>query len=311
MLVSGPEALFADRAWNALRSQLREAAPDVEIHDIDGSEYTGGELFSLASPSLFGEPRLIRVTNAEKCSDDFITDAKRYLEAPDDTTTLVIRHGGGVRGKAVLDAVRGGAGDGLEIVCAEIKPKDRPAFMQQEIRRLGLRVDPGAASMLLDAFQERIEELAAVLTQLAESGKERITEADVEHHAGGRVEAGAFRLADAAVAGKGAEALVLLRQTLAGGTAPIPLLAALNMKVRAMAKVFGAKGPSGAMARELGMAPWQVDRAMKDLRGWREHDLARVLDAGAETDLALKGGARDPGYALERYVLLVASKGKR
>jgi DNA polymerase-3 subunit delta len=89
------------------------------------------------------------------------------------------------------------------------------------------------------------------------------------------------------------------------------MLAALNMKVRAMARVYGARGSSGELAKAFGMAPWQVERAQKETRGWTETDLARAIDLAAETELALKGGSRDPVYALERYLLFVAMRGRR
>jgi len=34
---------------------------------------------------------------------------------------VILRHGGGVRGKKLLDTIRSGAGGGIEIVCAELK----------------------------------------------------------------------------------------------------------------------------------------------------------------------------------------------
>lgn len=312
VLVSGPEQLFADRAWNEIREQLRAVDPSLEVHEVEASQYELGTLFTLASPSLFGEPRLIRVTGVEKCSDAFIADAKRYLEAPDDTTTLVLRHSGGQRGKAILDAVRAGTEHHIEVLCPEVRPADRIGVARSEFQRRGAQVDPGGLNMLVEAFQGSLEELIAACTQLVDdSDGRRITENDVERITDGRVEANAFRVADAAIAGRASAALVLLRQSLSTGTVPIPLLAAINMKVRAMARVYGASGSSGQLAGSLGMAPWQVDRAKKDLRGWREVDLAHTLNEGAATELLLKGGTRDPQYALERYVLLIARKGRQ
>lgn len=314
VLISGPEQFLADRASRTIRERLREADPAVEIHDVDASGYTAGELFTIASPSLFAEPRLIRVEGVEKASDAFIDDAKRYLEQPADDTVLVLRHAGGQRGKALLDAVRGAPGEALgaiEIACAEIKrDADRLAFAQAEFRRLDAQAAPGAVRELVAAFGNGLGELAGAIEQLVSDRGSRLTEDDVRRLTEGRVEAGAFKVADAATAGNRSDALVLLRQALLAGTDPIPLLAALNMKVRAMARVFGARGSSGELAREFGMAPWQVERAQRETRGWREADLARAIDLAAETEWLLKGGARDPEYALERYVLFVAARGR-
>ncbi|MCB1274218.1 MAG: DNA polymerase III subunit delta [Leucobacter sp.] len=314
VLISGPEEFLANRASRTIRDALRNADPAVEIHDVDAAGYTAGELFTLASPSLFAEPRLIRVESVEKASDAFLDDAKRYLAAPADDTTLVLRHAGGMRGKALLDAVRGEPGrtlGAIEIVCPELKKDaERLAFAQAEFRRLGAQVAPNAVRMLVAAYASGLGELAGAIEQLVTDRGTRIGEDDVERATEGRVEAGAFKVADAATAGNASEALTLLRQARLAGSDPIPLLAALNMKVRAMARVFGARGPSGQLAKEFGMAPWQVERAQRETRGWREADLARAIDLAAETEWRLKGGSRDPEYALERYVLFIARRGR-
>ena len=311
VLVSGPEIFLGDRAMQSIRDALKDQHADLEVHDIDAAAYTAGELFTLASPSLFAEPRLIRVVAVEKCSDAFLDDAKKYVAEPAEESTLVLRHTGGQRGKALLDLIRGGAGGGVEVLCPEMKrEQDRLGFVQAEFRRLGAQATPGAMRLLLAAYSGELGELAGACAQLVSDVGARITETEVSRATEGRVETNGFKVADAATAGKAADALVLFRQALSTGTDLIPMLVALNMKVRAMARVYGARGGSGQLARELGMAPWQVERAQREVRGWREADLARAVDLGAETEWLLKGGSRDPEYALERYLLFVARHGR-
>lgn len=309
VLVSGPETYLADRALQRIKDALLAERSDLEQHDLDAASYTAGELYTIASPSLFAEPRLIRVSNVERCSDAFLADAKRYVAGPADDATLVLRHAGGQRGKALLDLVRAGAG--IEVSCPEMKKdQDRSAFAQSEFRRLGATITPGAVRMLISAYAGDLGELAGACAQLVEVSGKQLHEDHVTRATEGRVETNGFKVADAATAGRPAEALLLLRQAFAGGIDPIPLLAALNMKVRGMARVFGARGSAGQLAKELSMAPWQVERAVKDTRGWREEDLARAINLAAETEWLLKGGSRDPHYALEKYVLFVARRGR-
>ena len=112
ILVSGTEDFLADRAIRALRDLLKAEDPSLEVHDVEADQYGPGELISLASPSLFNEPRLIRVVRVEKCTDAFITETIEYLENPADDTYLVLRHAGGVGGEKLLDAMRAGEGGG-------------------------------------------------------------------------------------------------------------------------------------------------------------------------------------------------------
>ena len=56
------------------------------------------------------------------------------------------------------------------------------------------------------------------------------------------------------------------------------------------------------------MAPWQVDRARRELSGWTDEGLGARGRALAEADTEVKGGGRDPVFAVERAVLTVATR---
>ncbi|MCW4384603.1 DNA polymerase III subunit delta [Salinibacterium sp. SYSU T00001] len=310
VLVSGTENFLADRAIRMLREVLKLEDPSLEVSDIDAAAYAPGELLTVASPSLFGEPRLIRATGVEKCTDAFIAEVLSYLEAPADGTYLVLRHGGGMRGKKLLDAIRGGAGGGIEVVCTELKKEtDKVDFAVAEFRSAGRKATAGAVRALVSAFSDDVAELAAACQQLISDSSGDVTEATVEKYYSGRVETTAFAVADVAIAGRHGEALVMLRHALASGADPVPIVAAFAMKVRTMAKVAGSRGPSGQLASQLGMAPWQIDRAKRDLQGWSGAGLGRCIEVLAETDAAVKGAERDPVFALERMVGVIASRG--
>lgn len=311
VLVSGPEDFLAERAIRLLRDTLRAEDPSLEVSDVEADAYSPGELITLASPSLFGEPRLIRASAVEKCTDAFITETLRYLESPADDTYLVLRHGGGVRGKKLLDAIRGGLGGGIEILCADLKKdSEKLDFAAAEFAAEGRRITGGALRALTTAFSDDLAELAAACQQLLADASEEITETIVEKYYSGRVETNAFRVADIAIAGRHGEALVLLRHALASGADPVPIVAAFASKLRTMAKISGNRGSSGQLAQQFGLAPWQVDRARRDLQGWNDAGLGRSIELIAATDAAVKGGGRDPVYALERMIGIISDRGR-
>jgi len=312
VLVSGTEDFLADRAIRMLRDTLKAEDPSLEVNDIEADAYGPGELVTLASPSLFGEPRMIRAFTVEKCTDAFITETMAYLESPADDTYLVLRHGGGVRGKKLLDAVRGGLGGGIEIVCADLKKdSEKLDFATKEFSSRGRRITSGALRALTSAFSDDLAELAAACQQLLSDASEEITEATVEKYYSGRVETNAFRVADIAISGRHGEALILLRHALASGADPVPIVAAFASKLRTMAKLAGARGSSGQLAQQFGLAPWQVDRARRDLQGWDDAGLGRSIELLAETDAAVKGAERDPVYALERMIGVISARGQQ
>ena len=310
VLVSGTESFLAERAIRSLRDLLKAEDPSLEIHDLEADQYAPGELITLASPSLFNEPRLIRVVNVEKCTDAFITETLKYLENPADDTYVVLRHAGGVRGKKLLDAVRGGAGGGIEVACLELKKdQEKSEFAAAEFSTAGRRVTGGAIRALVSAFADDLAELASACQQLLADDADEITEVTVERYYSGRVETNAFKVADAAIAGRRGEALVLLRHALASGADPVPIVAAFAAKVRTMAKISGTTAPAGQLASKFGLAPWQVDRARRDLHGWTEQGLGTSIETIAETDAQIKGLGRDPVYALERMIGIIANRG--
>ena len=311
VLVSGAEDVLAERAITMLRDFLRGEDPALEVSDLEADGYRRGELMTLASPSLFGEPRLIRVAAVEKASDEFLLDALDYLQQPAESTTLVLRHRSGVRGKKLLDAVRAGIGGGIEIVCAELKRDvEKQDFAAAEFRAAGRKISPGALRALVAAFSDDLRELSSACRQLLSDAPGDVTESVVARYYGGRVETNSFAVADAAIAGRHGEALVALRHALDSGADPVPMVAAFAMKVRTMAKVSGVRGGGPQVASSLGLAPWQADRARRDLAGWSDEGLARAIEALAATDAAVKGAERDPVFALERLVGIIAARGR-
>lgn len=327
VLITGTESLLAERAAGRVRDLARQAGADLEVVTVDGSLYESGQLSTWTSPSLFEEPRLVEVVGVEAASDALVTDLLAHLAlvgaaAPDELPAdlvLVLRHAGGARARKVLDAAR--AVPGAQVVdCAPVRsPRDVRSFLQGEFTRQGRPVTPAALDQLQAALGADLRELAAAVAQLASdvpagagaSRRSAVDVADVDRYYGGRAEVTGFAVADAAVAGHREEALRLTRQALEAGVDPIPMIAALAMKLRAMAKVAHASsGPrrrETEVARTTGMAPWQVERARAELRGWDLEGIAAGLLALAEADAAAKGLSRDPVYAIERAVLVVVS----
>ncbi|MEV8266419.1 DNA polymerase III subunit delta [Microbacterium sp. NPDC076911] len=310
VLVAGPEDVCAERAIAGIRDQLRAQDASLEVSDVRADDYAAGTLLSLTSPSLFGEPRLVRVTGVEKCSDVFLSEAVSYLNMPQEGATVILRHtASSVRGKKLLDAVRAGTGGGIEIACPAIKrDSDRFDFAAGEFQAARRRIAPVALRALVSAFADDVTELAAACQQLIADVDGDITEQVVERYYGGRVETSAFTVADTAIAGRYGDALVSLRHALASGADPVPVVAAIASKLRTMARVAGNREPAKALAARLGLKDWQVDRARRDLTGWNETSLGMAIHAAARADAEVKGGSRDPVFALERLVTVIATR---
>ncbi|PPK94154.1 DNA polymerase III delta subunit [Kineococcus xinjiangensis] len=307
VLLTGPEDHLADIALSSLLARLRAQDAQLERTDVAAAGYLAGQLATWASPSLFDERSVVVVDGAEAAGDAFVGDVTAYLADPSPSTVLVVRHRGGNRARKVLETARAVPG-AVEVACQPLKrDQDKIEFVLGSMRRARRRMDADAARALVDALGNELGELAAACDQLCADTEGTITAEDVRRYHGGRVEATGFDVADAAVEGHAGRALALLRHASATGVVPVLVVAALASRLRTLAKVGAERGRSADLARDLGMAPWQVDRARRDLQHWSAEALGEAIRAVAQADAAVKGAGPDGDFALERAVVTVAT----
>ena len=300
VLIKGSEGLLVDRALDQLRFLAHQADPNLERTDIVAATYQAGQIDVIASPSLFGESRMIIIRDLETMSDALAADLIAYASAPAPDVWLFLAHpGGNARGKKVIDAITKAK---WPVIPAEPLKNDREklALIASDVRSAHRQMDNEAMQALVDALGNDPRAMAGALAQLLSDVSGRITLEDVRRYQAGRVEATGYDVADAAVAGHSAKALTLTRHAFATGIAPQVLVAALAMKFRAMAKVS-----IGGGASSLKMAPWQVDRARRELRGWSDNSLATAFGAIATADAETKGESRDPQRAIEKAIITI------
>ncbi len=305
VLISGPESVLAERALDSTLDALRAGDPALEVIKLYSEAYESGTFTVHASPSLFGGSKAIVVLELEDAPDELQTELLAYLGAPADEITLVVVHKGGMRGKKVLDTLKKA---GARVVDAPLikSDSDKAQFVANEFRRQGRKATPGAVRALVEAVGKDLRELTAACSQLVADTKGLIDEAMVGTYQGGRVEVTGFKVADAAIAGNAGEALRLLRHAISGGDSPVPIVAVLGMQLRQMVKVGSAsRGSSAQLAKNLAMAPWQIDQARRKLTGWTPEGVGQAIQAVAAADFDVKGGGRDPVYAVERAILTI------
>jgi len=307
VLISGPEGVLAERAVASVLEALRVGDPSLEVIKLYAEGYQGGTLTMHASPSLFGGTTAIVVHDVDSAPDELQTDLLDYLAAPADEITLVVTHKGGMRGRKILDTLKKAGARVID--CPLIKSDgDKTAFATNEFRSQGRKATHDAVRALVQAVGKDVRELAAACAQLVADTDGLVDEAMVEKYHGGKIEATGFKVADAAVAGQAGEALRLLRHAISAGDNPVPIVAVLAMQLRQMVRVGSAgRGSSGQLAKNLGMAPWQVDQARRKLNGWDPDGVGHAIQAVAAADFDVKGGGRDAVYAVERAILTICN----
>ena len=306
-LLQGGESLLADRAI----AEIISNSPNSTITQLDSSEIEVGQITDALAPSLFGEDRIIVIKEIQDLVAEEGEEVITFLDNPEDGVHLVLWHKGGVKGKALLDKIK--KAKPTIIACDAIKKdSEKSDFIRAEFKRLGRKVTTDAVQALLDSLGSDLREMSAAISQLASDvaqGQE-IDEVAVAKFQQGRIETSGFDVADAALDGKRDLALLALRNALDTGTDPVLVTSALAGSLRTLAKVSGASRgvKSFDLASSLGLPPWQIDKARRQLVHWTPATLAGAVVAVAQADADIKGAAIDPIHSLERAIITITAR---
>jgi DNA polymerase-3 subunit delta len=299
-LLLGSESALADRALSKITAELRDE--QAEITTLFAGDVSVGEISDALSPSLFAERRALILRDLQDLIEEAKIEIIRYLDQTDPTLTLVLVHKGGVKGKALLDQIKKAKPE--LIACDPLKKEsEKEEFVKNLFLDLGRKASPAAISALVNATGTDLRELSASVSQLAaDSPAGVIDESHVNKYHQGKIETTGFDVADKVMDGNFAESLLTLRHALTTGTDPVMITSAIASSLRGIAKVSGTNRAqkSFELAGELGMAPWQIDKARRQLNGWNANTLTAAVEAIAKCDAQVKGGASDPVYALEQ-----------
>jgi len=308
LLIHGGESVLADRAL----AEALALRADFERTILDGSGLELGRYGEAVAPSLFADKRVVVIKDLQDVISEVQEEIESLFDQIDLNLHLIFIHKGGVKGKGLLDKIKKLK---PEIVTCEPmkKASDKEAFVREEFTRHGRKISSGAVTALVDATGSDMRELAAACSQISfdtNAGKAVIDEDDIAKYYQGRIEATGFDVADATLAGNPTAALIALRNALDSGTDPIMIVSALTSSIRTLAKVSGAPRNANAfqLAGSLGLAPWQIDKARRQLSKWSPALIAFSVQELSKADVAIKGAEADPLYALERSVVSIATK---
>jgi DNA polymerase-3 subunit delta len=284
--------------WGEDAFLLREAAlqllGDLRTTEVDAGEWQGGELQDLATPSLFGEPRALLVTDCRSLPKDAVGELAAYLSAPDPTAPLVLACTTAERGKppAALVKIVEPVGEVRQV---QIQRKELEPWLVQRAKTAGLELTPPAARMLVDTLGEDIGQLAAAVEQLQGAFQgQQITPKEIHQQFRGLGEQKSWDLCDRAFGKDLPGAIRSLRSIEEGGDDALMVLGAIAARLRDLMRVRALPDrlPPAQLAKEAGLRfDWQARRYQQQARNFSLEQLVAIHQQVAETDRALKSGA--------------------
>lgn len=307
LLVSGPEGLLGDRAVaQRVRAAMKERR-DAEVTRVAAADLEGNRFAELVGGSLFATASIVVVEDLANLSQDLFDAVLAAAVDPGDDLCLTLVHGGGQKGKGLLDKLHKAKVPVVE--AAAVKAWEVPKWVRGEARRIRIGMDDEAAQALVDAVGTDLRALAGAVSQLASDWEgQDVTAAMIARYFAGRADVTSFAVADDILAGRPGPALEKLRWALATGVAPVLVTSALAGQLRGLGRYQEARSSrmsDGELAREMGVPPWKLKDLARLSRGWSPAAVSRALRAVAVADGQVKGAANSPEFALEQLLLAV------
>ncbi len=296
-----------------LRHAAQQNHPDAETIELDATNADNYAFDEAVSPSLLSNQAIVIVNNLqnadEKLADAMVAYCKQASKEPHNASIVICQHEGGTKGKQLKDRLDK-AGARIDTVPDLKKPEAKLNFAIQCFEQHHRRVEPMAAQQLTAVLGDEIGELAAMVNQLCFDFDDNPMPLErVNQYLTSNPQVDGFRIADLALAGRSADAIIAMRASVEQGTAPIALIGALAMKLRTMAKASAVR--SGTIsAAEAKMQPWMLKNAQRQLSGWTSDGMSRCIQMLAWADEQSKTNGSDPIYALERSLELISNKGR-
>lgn len=312
-VVAGGDSYLNAMMVNDLCSKALAAHPDAELIELDATTADQYAFDEAVSPSLLSDLAVVKVLNLQNADEKLVEEiadfTKQAAKQPVGSSIVICQHDGGVKGKKFIDQIAR-AGADKEMVPDLKKVDAQLNFVLMQFERQGRRIEPMAAQQLVQVLGGKTGELASMCRQLCFDFDDNPMNLNrVNQYLTSNPQVTGFAVADKAMQGNTAEAIVMMRSAVEQGTDPIALIGALAMKLRTLAKASAVKAGTISQA-EAKTNPWVMKNAMRQLSGWTSAGLSHCIQTLAWADEQSKTNGGDAMYALEKSVELIAHKGR-
>ena len=311
-------------AKDLLMKQLEFDTSDLGFAYFDMSEADYHQVdLDLVSLPFFSDEKVVildyfaDLTTDKKryLTDDELKQFEAYLENPVETTRLIILAPGKLDSKRRL--VKLLKRDGLVLEANPLKEMELKNHFQNEVRRLGLRMDPDVFHYLIVKSNFDFAEVSKNLVFLQSyRGQNEISLADIDVAIPKTLQDNIFDLTQLVLQTKMDEANHLVRDLRLQGEDEIKLIAIMLTQFRTylQVQILHEQGRgeqqivtvlSDLSGRKIN--PYQVKYALRDSRNLSVGFLKKVVKLLIETDYQIKTGQFDKDYLFDIALLRIAT----
>jgi len=297
-LIAGTDGakIDATRARLRARAEREGGAAALEVFEPgEGKGIPDHEALLAAVPamSLMGTRRYLLADGIERWRDKQLEPVLGILKdlPPDLTMVLICRDKAPAK---LAKAVKGAGGEIHEFEAP--KARDMPRVLVGEAQRLGFRLDPAAARMLVERMGTNPQRLRNELERLAlwagEGGE--ASAADLQEMIADTSEAAVWSLSDALIEGDAATALRIGERLIGQGENVTGLIYGLASRLRsacAAAAQLEEGIPPKQVESSLKMHPYAAKQLVRRLGGTDLASLRMATETLADLELWCRGGA--------------------
>ena len=297
-LIAGTDAAKIDATRARLRARAEGEGGSAALEVFEPGEGKGmpdheALLAAIPAMSLMGTRRYLLADGIERWRDKQLEPVLAALvELPPDLTLVLI-----CRDKApakLLKAVKAAGGEVHEFEAP--KARDMPRMLVGEAQRLGFRLDPAAARMLVERMGANPLRLRNELERLAlwagQGGE--VSATDLQEMVADTSEPAVWSLSDALIEGDAAAALRIGERLIGQGENVTGLIYGLASRLRsacAAAAQLADGIPPKQVESSLKMHPYAAKQLVRRLGGTDLASLRMATEALADLELWCRGGA--------------------
>lgn len=297
-LIAGSDTAKIDATRARLRARAEREGGSAALEVFEPGEGRGmpdheALLAAIPAMSLMESRRYLLADGIERWRDRQLEPAIAALAdlPPDLTLVLICRDKPAAK---LLKAVKAAGGEVHEFEAP--KARDMPRVLVGEAQRMGVRLEPAAARMLVERMGANPVRLRNELERLAlwagEAGT--VTAADLEEMVTDTSEAAVWSLSDALIEGDAAAALRIGERLIGQGENVTGLIYGLASRLRSACTAAAQleEGiPPNQVESKLKMHPYAAKQLVRRLQGTDLASLRSATETLADLELWCRGGA--------------------